>query len=323
MHRSQRALVLVNLGSPAAPTAVEVEKFLEEFLSDRRVVDLNPWLWGLIRKRIILPRRRAPVARAYASIWTVEGSPLVMHARDLCAQLRKQVAQGMRVEFAMRYGAPSLRSVIETLAAEGLEHVRIVPLFPQFSESTTGSILAEMTAVIAGLSRPLSWDVVRSYHGDGDYISALAVGVRESLAQGPIDHFVWSFHGLPVRYVERGDPYQQESETTARLLANELGLRDEQWSLVWQSRFGREKWLQPAADIFVPALAKSHRRVLLACPGFAADCLETLEEISQRLRESFRANGGEELRVVPCLNAHPAWVDALARLSARPQPQPS
>ncbi len=316
METPRRALLLVNLGSPAAPTAAAVEQFLEEFLSDRRVVDLNPWLWSLLRKRIILPRRRHAVARAYQSIWTSEGSPLVVNARRLCERLRERVGPGVRVEFAMRYGQPSLRSVVAALARDGVLHVQLVPLFPQFSESTTGSILAEMTAVVSGLSRPLAWNALPTYHGDGGYISALAQCVRESLASGPIDHFVWSFHGLPLRFIERGDPYAAESMTTARLLAKELGLRDEQWSLVWQSRFGREKWLQPAADHFVPALAKSFPRVLIACPAFAADCLETLEEISGRLRESFCANGGQELRVVPCLNSHPTWVEAMAKLCA-------
>ncbi|MEO6710309.1 MAG: ferrochelatase, partial [Planctomycetota bacterium] len=188
----------------------------------------------------------------------------------------------------------------------------------QFSEATTGSILAEMKAVVAGLGRPLAWDSIDTFHSDPGYIASLAVRVRESLAQGPVDHFVWSFHGLPLRFIERGDPYASQAKITAQLLSEQLGLRDDQWSLVWQSRFGRRKWLEPAADLFVPALAKKHRRVLIACPAFAADCLETLEEVSVRLRDSFVASGGVELRSVPCLNAHPAWVEALARISSAP-----
>ena len=318
MLTPRRAIVLVNLGSPATPTPDAVEKFLEEFLSDRRVVDMNPWLWDLLRKRIVLPRRSQAVARAYQSIWTPEGSPLVVNAQRLCERMRERIGPGLRVEFAMRYGESSLRSVVRALAKDGVEHVRLVPLFPQYSESTSGSILAEMEKVVAELARPITWDALRSYHADRGYIAALATSVRESLTLGPVDHFVWSFHGLPVRFIERGDPYAQESTTTARLLADELKLRQDQWSLVWQSRFGRKKWLEPAADRFVPALAKSKRRVLIACPAFAADCLETLEEIAQRLRDSFCANGGLELRVVPCLNSHPAWVEALVRLSADP-----
>ncbi|HUR29189.1 MAG TPA: ferrochelatase [Planctomycetota bacterium] len=314
MAPSRNAVLLVNLGSPAAPTAAAVERFLEEFLSDRRVVDLNPWLWALLRKLIVLPRRSQAVAHAYASIWTPEGSPLVVNTRALCAGLRERVGPELRVEIAMRYGEPSLRSVVAALARDGVEHVSLVPLFPQHSEATTGSILAEMAAAVAALPRPLAWTPLRTFHADPGYVAALAATVRESLALGPVDHFVWSFHGLPLRFIERGDPYADESRKTARALARELGLRDDQWSVVWQSRFGRRKWLEPAADRFVPELAREHKRVLIACPAFTADCLETLEEISVRLRAAFLAAGGEELRVVPCLNAHPRWIEALAKL---------
>ncbi len=318
MLPSRRAILLVNLGSPAAPTSAAVVEFLEEFLSDRRVVDLNPLLWKILRRTLVLPRRCGPVAHAYSSIWTANGSPLVDYTRRVCAQLRERAESGVRVEFAMRYGTPSLRSVVQQLARDDVAHIRLVPLFPQFSEATSGSILAEMGEVVAALPRPIGWDALRTYHADSGYIEALADSVRAQLERGPVDHFVWSFHGLPVRYVERGDPYARESKLTAELLSKALGLRDDQWSLVWQSRFGKGKWLEPAADLFVNQLAKSKRRVLIACPGFAADCLETLEEIGQRLERSFRANGGQELRLVPCLNDHPRWLDTLLKLSAQP-----
>ena len=317
MQVPRRALLLVNLGSPAEPEPEAVREFLEEFLSDRRVVDLPPWLWDPLRKLIILPRRSARVAEAYASVWTAEGSPLVAQARRLRDEVQRRVGANLRVEIAMRYGQPSLRGVLEELSRDGVEHVRLVPLFPQFSETTSGSILEATQALNRTLPRALRIESVRSYHADPGYIAALAADVRECVAAAPVDHFVWSFHGLPVRYVERGDPYAAESRTTACLLSRELGLRDDQWSLVWQSRFGPERWLKPAADRFVPDLAKTKPRVLVACPGFAADCLETLEEIGQRLRADFLARGGRELRVVPCLNDHPRWVEALAQIGTR------
>lgn len=318
MGSPRSAILFVNLGSPTAPTSAAVREFLEEFLSDKRVVDLNPLFWKLLRRTLVLPRRSAPVAEAYASIWTENGSPLTDFTRRICAQVRERVGPSVRVEYAMRYGRPSLRSVVGELVRDEVTQIRLVPLFPQFSEATSGSILAEMGAVVAELPRPVSWDALRTYHADPGYIDALAASVREQLERGPVDHFVWSFHGLPVRFIERGDPYERESRLTADLLSKALGLRDDQWSLVWQSRFGKGKWLEPAADTFVSDLARSKPRVLIACPGFAADCLETLEEIGQRLERSFRAAGGQELRLVPCLNEHPRWADALTKLSALP-----
>jgi len=315
MQAPRSAVLLVNLGSPRAPDAAAVGEFLEEFLSDRRVVDLNPWLWDLLRKRLILPRRSPRVAKAYASVWTPEGSPLIAAGFALRDQLRAALGGEARVELGMRYGQPSLASALESLARDGVQRVRLLPLFPQFSETTSGSILEAAQSINARLARPMQLDPVRDYHADPGYIAALAASVRESVELAPVDHYVWSFHSLPVRYVERGDPYAQQSLATARLLARELQLGDEQWSLVWQSRFGPQRWLEPAADRFVPRLARTKPRVLVACPGFAADCLETLEEIGQRLRADFIAGGGAELRLLPCLNAHPRWIQALARIA--------
>lgn len=320
MPTARRAVLLVNLGSPAAPTRAAVSRFLEEFLSDRRVVDLNPILWGFLRRAIILPRRSGPVAHAYASIWTPEGSPLVAYARAVRDALRARLGAGVRVEIAMRYGEPSIERMWSEFARDGIEHVRAIPLFPQYSATTTGSVLAELLRARARLPRGPELDPLRSHHADPGYIAALAASVRAELARGPVDHFVWSFHGLPVRYVRRGDPYERESRETARLLARELGLSDDQWTLVWQSRFGREPWLEPAADRLVPELARTKPRILIACPGFAADCLETLEEIGLRLKQSFQAGGGTELRLVPCLNASEPWIDALERLATASGP---
>jgi ferrochelatase len=310
------AVVLVNLGSPAEPTREAVQAFLDEFLSDPLVVDLNPFLWWLIRKALILPRRSAKVAELYKSIWTPEGSPLIVESERARAALQRSAGPNVRVALAMRYGEPALPRVLRDLAREGHERIRVVPMFPQFSRSTTGSIEAALARIRPDLGPRVALDVVPPYFAHPGYIRALAASVREHRMQSaPAEHLVFSFHGLPVRFVESGDPYRDHCEATARALASALDLADGQWTLVWQSRFGREAWLQPAADVLVPELAKLHERLLIVCPGFTADCLETLEEIGQRLRHSVLAASGRELRVVPCLNARADWIEALADLA--------
>jgi ferrochelatase len=214
----------------------------------------------------------------------------------------------------MRYGAPSLRGGLEELRDAGCREVLLVPLFPQYSKTTTGTIEKAAAEALREVRDAPRVDVLTDYPDHPAFIEALAQTLRESLAQGPVDHVVLSLHGLPVRYVREGDPYQEHCERTAKAAAAALGLEPERWSLVYQSRFGREEWLGPAADEYVPALAAKARRVLIAMPGFAADCLETLEEIGDRLAEAFHEAGGTELRVVPCLNDHPAWVEALATM---------
>jgi ferrochelatase len=304
----------VNLGSPAAPTPAAVRAFLAEFLGDPMVVDLNPLVWWAIRNLIVLPLRSAKVAKAYESIWMEEGSPLMVFGRRLAAALGSELGAGWRVALGMRYGEPSIRAGLEQLRTAGCEDVLLVPLFPQYSKTTTGTIEKAACDALGGLADAPRVDVLTDYPDHPAFVEALAETMRESLAQGPVDHVVLSLHGLPVRYVREGDPYQEHCERTARSLAAALDLEPDRWSLVYQSRFGREEWLGPAADEYVPALAKRAPRVLIAMPGFAADCLETLEEIGERLAESFQEAGGTELRVVPCLNDHPAWVRGLARM---------
>ncbi len=313
-QRRPRGVLLVNLGSPGAPTRAAVRKLLAQFLSDPSVVDLNPLLWWGIRNLIVLPLRSGRVARAYQSIWMEEGSPLIVHGRRLAAALAAELGEGWRVALAMRYGEPSLRAGLKELSRAGCREALVVPLFPQYSRSTTGSIeraVQDLASEVPGLPE-LRW--AAPFFDHPAYLEAISARIRESQEQGPVEHVVLSLHGLPVRYVEAGDPYRDHCERTARALAAGLGLREGGWSLVYQSRFGREAWLGPPADQFVPALAARAPRVLIAMPGFVADCLETLEEVGLRLRESFLAAGGRELRVVPCLNDHPAWVRGLARI---------
>jgi len=308
-----RGVLLVNLGSPAEPTPAAVRAFLDEFLGDPQVVDLSPPLWWAIRKGIVLPRRSGPVSELYASIWTPEGSPLIANGRRLERALGPTLGDGWRVALGMRYGEPSLSGGLAELAAAGCREVLAVPLFPQASGTTTGTIETALRRLARASAGPRV-RLMPAYPDHPAFVRALAVSLREQLAEGPVDHTLFSLHGLPERYVRAGDPYREHCERTARSLARELELADEAWTLSYQSKFGPGAWLGPSSESIVPALAARAPRVLVAMPGFAADCLETLEEVGVRLAESFRAAGGRELRVAPCLNDHPAWVEALAAM---------
>lgn len=306
-------VLLVNLGSPSEPTPKAVRAFLEEFLSDPRVVDLNPLVWRLLRRFVILPRRSPKVAKLYESIWTSEGSPLSVYSKRQAKLLADELGAGYRVALAMRYGSPSIASALHELI--GCRELLVLPLFPQYSRTTTGTIEAAVADELSAYHERPKVRGIAEFHVHPAYIEALAVRVRDALRSGPVDHFVFSFHGLPVRYVERGDPYRMQCEATAEALAVALELPKERWSLVYQSRFGREPWLQPYADQYVPLLADTNPRVLVVAPGFFSDCLETLEELGKRLAESFREHGGKELRLAPCLNDHPTAIALLAALA--------
>lgn len=311
-----RGLLLVNLGSPSAPTPAAVRAFLDEFLADPLVVDANPLGWWLLRKLVILPRRGRAVARLYGSIWTPEGSPLMVHGRRLQQAVAGELGAGWRVALAMRYGEPSLDGGLAELRRAGCRQIVLFPLFPQYSRSTTGSIERAADTALAALRDPPELTVAPPYFEEPAYIACLAASIREAAGEPP-PHLVLSFHGLPERFIAAGDPYQEHCERTARALAAELQLPHERWSLSYQSRFGRERWLGPATEELVPRLAAAHPRLAVACPGFAADCLETLEEVAGRLVESCRATAGREPVVVPCLNARPDWARAVAALALR------
>ncbi len=305
-------VLLVNLGSPEAPTAPALRRYLGEFLSDPRVVDLPRWLWLPLLYGVVLPRRAPRSAALYARIWTPEGSPLVTSGRRLAERLGEVLGDRFVVAAAMRYGAPSLEDGLARLQASGCATALVVPLFPQYSEATFGSIVARVGQVAARPS--LQVRCVAPYPTDAGYLDALAARCRDTLAAGPVDHHVFSFHGVPQRVIARGDPYREQCAATADALAARLGLPADRWTLAWQSRFGPGAWLEPATDRVVPELAARAPRVLVCTPGFAADCLETIDEIGRDLDERFRAAGGQELRRVPCLDEHPRWVEALATI---------
>jgi protoporphyrin/coproporphyrin ferrochelatase len=307
-------VLLVNLGSPAAPTAPALRAYLKQFLSDRRVVDLPRPLWWPLLHGLVLPLRAPRSAELYRRVWTEQGAPLLAISHRQAALLGQRLGSTFAVAVAMRYGEPSLAAGLRELADAGVERLVVVPMFPQYAEATVGSIRAELPAALAraGLALPTTW--VEPFPEAPDYIAALAARLAERAPLHSVDHVVFSFHGLPQKQVDRGDPYRVQCEATARALAAKLELPARRWTLVFQSRFGPAAWLQPYADVAVPALAASAPRVLVACPGFTADCLETLDEIGSVLAETFRAAGGGELLLAEGLNDHPLWIATLERL---------
>jgi ferrochelatase len=309
---SDTALLLVNLGTPAAPTPRAVRRYLGEFLSDRRVVQLPRWLWWPLLHGVILPLRSTRVAKKYAEIWLPGGSPLAVHTRELAAAMQSRLPRS-RVVHAMRYGEPAMAAALAQLREAGARRVLVLPLYPQYSTTTTASVADVLTR-----DHGLATRMIDDYHVDAGWIAAIAASIRAHWqAHGRGGHLLLSLHGIPQRLVDGGDPYARQCAASAAAIANALGLADADWTLSYQSRFGREPWLQPATvDILDALAARGVRTVDVACPGFAVDCLETLEEISLQLAERVQSQGCT-LRYIPCLNAAPAHVDALAALAQR------
>jgi len=310
-------VLLVNLGTPAAPTTTAVRRYLREFLSDPFVVEVNRAVWAFVLNVIILPFRSSASAALYRKVWTAAGSPLLLNSERLCAGLQTRLGNGYRAVLGMRYGAPSLDAALDELQSAGCGHVVVLPLFPQESRTTTGTIHARLALLASRRRNAPTFAAVPTWATDAGYIDALAERIREALGTGAVDHHVFSFHGLPEAYVRAGDPYLDQCTATAFALAARLGLAREHWDIVFQSRFGDEPWLQPYADVLVPALASTKPRILVATPGFAADCLETIEELGLRLRADFLAAGGQEMILAPALNDHPLWISAAEALVRR------
>ncbi|KRE96650.1 ferrochelatase [Frateuria sp. Soil773] len=316
----QAGVLLVNLGTPDAPTAKAVRPYLAQFLADPRVIEMPRWLWWLILHGVILRIRPARSAHAYGRIWSAEGSPLRVGSEALAgalqAELRRQRPGPVRVALAMRYGEPSVERQIGRLQREGVRRLLVLPLYPQYSATSTGSVLDAVADAIKRLRWPPELRIVNDYHDDPAHIEALASSIeRWWAAHGRGEKLLLSFHGIPERYADAGDPYFRQCQATARLLRERLGLDVSQLLVSFQSRVGRERWLHPYTDATVRELAAAGvKRLDVACPGFAVDCLETLEEIAMQNRDFFVAAGGEALRYIPALNDSPAQVDSLAAL---------
>ena len=316
------ALVLVNLGTPDAATPAALRRYLAEFLSDPRVVEIPRLVWWLILHGIILRTRPAKSAAKYASIWMPEGSPLAVWTSRQAQALQAELAahgHNTLVRPAMRYGNPSLPATLDALRTQGVDRVLVLPLYPQYAGATTGSISDKVAQWSRQARRVPEMRFVADYADDSGYIAALAQSLRAHWARhGRAEKLVLSFHGLPERSLHLGDPYHCQCHKTARLMREALGLQPDEVRVTFQSRFGKARWLQPYTEPTLADMARAGvRSVDLMCPGFVADCLETLEEIDQEARAAFLAAGGERFSYVPCLNDSPDWIAALAALAER------
>ena len=320
-------VLLVNLGTPDAPTTPAVRRYLAEFLADPRVVEIPALAWRPLLHGVVLRTRPAKSAERYAAIWTKDGSPLAVHTNKQKVLLSGYLGQRLKalgiaadnivVEYAMRYGAPAIGPAIERLRGAGCERILVIPLYPQYAASTTGSVVDAVAAHLARTRRVPGLRIVDTFHDDAGYIAALAAVVNDYWTKhGQPEHLLLSFHGLPRRSLTRGDPYHCYCQATARLLVRELGLESKQWTLAFQSRFGRGRWLEPYTAATLERLGKAKlRRLDVFAPGFVADCLETLEELAIDGKRIYRAAGGGDYDVIPCLDEHPRWIAALADIA--------
>jgi len=335
---STRGLLLLNLGTPDAPTTGQVRRYLREFLSDARVIDIHPVARWLLLNGAILPVRPARSAYAYRQIWTAEGSPLLVHSREFAAKLARELEGEFEVELAMRYGKPSIQSALTRLRDKRITSLTALPLYPQYAAASTGSSLAKLYQLLTD-----SWDVlpvktIPPFYSRVEFSTCFAEVARPVVEAHQADYVLFSFHGLPERQIQKSDAtgfhclssveccdqvgpanqncYRAQAFFTARSMAQRLHLPAAGYSVSFQSRLGRTPWIRPYTDLLIPELAqRGVRRLVVICPSFVADCLETLEEIGIRARQSFKAAGGEELRLVPSLNSHPAWVRAVASIA--------
>lgn len=314
------AILLVNLGTPDAPTAQAVRPYLKEFLSDPRVVEIPKAVWWLILNGIILNIRPKKSAAKYATIWMAEGSPLRVYTAKQAALLEGHLAQRSSapfvVDYAMSYGNPSIASVMQKLKAQNCTRILVVPMYPQYAASSTATVFDRVFAAVQTMRNTPAIRTIKHFHDDAGYIKALANNINEYwMKHGRPEKLVMSFHGVPQYTLEKGDPYHCECHKTGRLLAQELGLKKEQYVVSFQSRFGKAEWIKPYTTATLLDLGKQKtKRVDVVCPGFTADCLETLEEIAQEGKEDFQHAGGGEYHYIPCLNDRNDWMAALTNL---------
>jgi ferrochelatase len=319
---ARTGILLINLGTPDAPTAPAVRTYLREFLSDPRVVEISRPLWWLILNCVVLPTRPQRSAEKYALIWTKEGSPLAVHTAKQATLLKGYLGERIKtphvVAWAMRYGQPSIEKTLRGLREQDCDRILVLPLYPQYASSTTASAFDAVFDAVKQMRNAPALRLVKHYHDHSAYIAALAKNINDYwVSNGRPDKLLMSFHGVPRFTLDRGDPYHCECYKTARLLGEELGLAPDRYEVAFQSRFGKAQWLQPYTMQRVKELGKHKTgRLDVVCPGFVADCLETLEEIAVENRSAFLQAGGGEFRYIPCLNERHEWIQALARIAA-------
>ena len=309
-------VLITNLGTPAAPTKEALRPYLKEFLSDPRVVELPRWKWWPILHGIILNVRPAKSAKLYASVWTDKGSPLMTISMDQCAALQAQLGDEYVVKLGMRYGQPSIASQLQAFQDAGINKLIVLPLYPQYSGPTTGSTFDALSKEIASWRWMPDLHFINTYHDHPLYIDALCQSIeKHRAAHGEPERWVFSYHGMPQRYLESGDPYYCLCQKTTRLVAEKLGLSQGSYLTSFQSLFGKEEWLKPYTDATLTQLGKEGiKHVAVLCPGFSADCLETIEEIGEENREVFTEAGGETYHYIPALNSDPIHIDMMADL---------
>ena len=316
-------VVLANLGTPDAPDAPALRRYLREFLLDPRVIEMPRAHWWVILHLFVLTRRPKQSAALYKKVWTAEGSPLLVISRRqaaaLEAALRGEIGPRLHIAVGMRYGNLSIRAALRELADKGCRRILVLPLYPQYAAVTTGSTFDAVAAELTTWRRVPEIRTIHHYHDDPEYIRVLAASIRDAWNEGgQPDKLLFSFHGIPQRYFEAGDPYFCQCHKLARLAAEELGLPRDRWEISFQSLFGKEEWLKPYTDKTITAMAQAGIRHLdVVCPGFSADCLETLEEIDEQNREIFLHAGGERYRYIPALNDRPDHIRMLASLVQR------
>jgi len=339
--KTTTGLLHVSVGTPDWPDAPEVRRFLRQFLPDPRVLDLHPIGRWMLLNLIILPFRPKKSSEAYQQIWTEEGSPLLVNSQAFGAGLQEELGDAFAVEVCMRYGNPSITSALDRLRARGVERFVVFPLYPQHASSSTGTSLQEIFRQIGERWNVADVTTIPAFYSDAGFIAAAAEMSRPVVDELQPDHHLFSFHGLPERHVKKSDEtgrhclqvseccatiteanrycYRAQCYATARLVADSMGLPEDKWSVAFQSRLGRTPWIQPYTDEVLPVLAqeKGVKRLAVHCSAFVADCLETLEEIGIRAREDFLAAGGEDLRLVPAVNASESWIRAAADMVRR------
>ncbi|QPC84601.1 ferrochelatase [Phototrophicus methaneseepsis] len=331
MHEAETkpiGVIVAQLGTPEAPTAKGLRTYLAEFLSDMRVIDYHPLVWQPILRGIILRVRPSKSARLYQRIWLKEGSPLLVYSQRQVEKLQAILGDHYRVILGMTYGRPNIKDAVATLEAEGIDRILVLPMFPQYSSTTTASIYDAVYDAAAGNRASFAHQrkrfvptlrFVEPYYDDPRYIDAMKTHLQQtinSLSYVP-DQYIITFHGIPDRYLRTGDPYRQQCEHTANLLADAMGWRADEWQICFQSRFGPEEWLQPYTDQVLEGLHhQGYERPLVFSPGFVTDCLETLDELGNEGQEQFEEGGGhpETYHLASCLNDHPAWIDTMVEL---------
>jgi protoporphyrin/coproporphyrin ferrochelatase len=311
-------VLMVNLGTPDSPSYFAVQRYLREFLGDRRVIETARTIWLPLLYGVVLPFRPLKTVRNYRKIWMPEGSPLAVYSKRLAEKtsgvLQRRLGNDVRVALGMSYGNPSIASAIDALAAQNVKRLLVLPLYPQYCSSTTGSVFDGTTAALRRWRWLPEMRFVNDYYDDPGYLDELAASIEAHWQQvGSRSHLLLSYHGIPASYVKEGDPYQAQSEATTRAVVARLGLADDEWSHCYQSRFGRVVWLQPYTEDTLRALAtRGVRKVTVVSPSFAVDCLETLEEVGVEYRDKFLEMGGERLTLVPALNDDDRHAEVLA-----------